>query len=187
MRKIAETVSKGLDPKIPKFGLGHPREEVDCPNVHAFVACYGVAGAFVEKRRFLMKKDNTLADVKKAFIESADHYKERREAKGQHEYNLRQLTSLELLVDQKRNQRTSLPQDLVGDESDFIFGSHELKKPLWHFSNKCKVNVAFFYSEHIRKPFETQVASEKNDKFASLASFDTSYKRFALGRINTLE
>ena len=36
--------------------------------------------------------------------ESAEHYKERREAKGQHEYNLRQLTSLEILVDHKRNE-----------------------------------------------------------------------------------
>lgn len=128
-KKIAETVSKGLDPKIPKFGQGHPREEADCPDVHAFVACYGVAGAFVEKRRFLMKKNDTLADVKKAFIEET--------------------------------KRTSLPQDLVGDESDFIFGDRELKSPLWHFSNKCRVNVAFFYSDHIRKPFETRVASEK--------------------------
>jgi senataxin len=36
--------------------------------------------------------------------EPAEHYKERREAKGQHEYNLRQLTSLEVLIDQKRNE-----------------------------------------------------------------------------------
>lgn len=53
----------------------------------------------------------------------------------------------------KNTKNKRLHQDLIGDENYFIFGDDELKRPLYTYSNNCKLNLSFFYSDHFMKPF----------------------------------
>lgn len=39
-----------------------------------------------------------------------------------------------------------VPQDVIADENFFRYDEEE---PLWRYSNKCNLNVSFFYSDHV--------------------------------------
>ena len=37
---------------------------------------------------------------------------------------------------------------VIGDENHYIFAEAELEKPLYNYSNGCRLNVSLFYKNH---------------------------------------
>ena len=45
----------------------------------------------------------------------------------------------------------NIKQDLITDEFNFIFG--DMNRRLYDFSNNCKINISFVYSDHLIQPY----------------------------------
>lgn len=45
----------------------------------------------------------------------------------------------------------SMAQEVMRDENDFTFNGSDLKRPVYMFSNKCNLNLAFCYDNHVEQ------------------------------------
>lgn len=69
-KNITNAFSSG---DIPKFGVGNPvHEKQNCSEIVAFVACFGVAGLTVEKRRMILPATLPIGDIKEQYINRSD-------------------------------------------------------------------------------------------------------------------
>lgn len=68
-RKIEDKLWKNLTTDIPKFGNGDPQEEKKCcKEIATFIACYGLGGIAVDKRRFLLPSDSSIINARETYI-----------------------------------------------------------------------------------------------------------------------
>ena len=66
---IEDKLWKNLSIDIPKFGNGDPQEEKKgCKEIATFIACFGLGGMTVDKRRFLLPSNSTILDARETYI-----------------------------------------------------------------------------------------------------------------------
>ena len=81
----------------------------------------------------------------------------------------RKLMNIGTTLRDARNQfGTCLSQDLIKDENGFMFVDDDFEKPIFKFSNQCKLNLNFVFSNRGQlDSYKTVITSKHSDCKAS--------------------